>query len=539
MTKIATSFVAILSTAAFLQSVVLQVEANYGYGNGFGSSIQFDKCACVTSDFNIGQDDNNRCEPDEKRSGSQARTWQNICGGSRGNNGSFNDDFVNSNSDNSDQNTGDLDFFNIPQRVGDPFREFCRLIGQYPNVRELLGRGVSPHTIFAPTDSAFTKVNGIVGSLDEQKLLEIHILPQARLTYDLHCGQTYKTLNTDNNRNNVQKIKTKCVTAANTQVLGPGNYKTGQKPTIGVPNNVFNAQEFENQFQFSITVQDELSESDNAGDFNLLFSQDVISCNGVIHVIDNVILPGNSFPQNAFNGNSYYGSTYRSGGGYYGGGSSRGSGYYGSTSHYYGGGKGSSYYGGGKGTSYYSGSGKGSGGYYGGSSGYGKGTGKGSYGSYGGKGGKGSKSGGYDSKSRKGNKGSNRGYGKGTGKGSGYGKGTGKGSGYGGGYYGGGYYGGSSGGYYRRDLESEQKEGDYQEGNFGDYEAEYADFLSPDFEGSELYGSEENKVEDKETEQQVAGAAARKASIAEKFKGRKRRLEALLEPDGNIAQVEA
>jgi hypothetical protein len=74
MTKIATSFVAILSTVTFLQSVVLQVEANYGYGNGFGSSIQYDQCACVTSDFNIGQDNNNRCEPDEQRSGSQART---------------------------------------------------------------------------------------------------------------------------------------------------------------------------------------------------------------------------------------------------------------------------------------------------------------------------------------------------------------------------------------------------------------------------------------------------------------------------------
>ena len=75
MTKIATSFVAILSTAAFLQSVVLQVEAGYNQGGqGFGSSIQFDTCACVTSDFAVNQDDNNRCNPDENMSGSQART---------------------------------------------------------------------------------------------------------------------------------------------------------------------------------------------------------------------------------------------------------------------------------------------------------------------------------------------------------------------------------------------------------------------------------------------------------------------------------
>jgi hypothetical protein len=78
MTKIATSFVAILSAVTFLQSVVLQVEANYGYSSGGGSSINYDKCACVTSDFNIGQDNNNRCEPDEKRAGSQARTCKSL-----------------------------------------------------------------------------------------------------------------------------------------------------------------------------------------------------------------------------------------------------------------------------------------------------------------------------------------------------------------------------------------------------------------------------------------------------------------------------
>jgi hypothetical protein len=77
MTKIATSFVALLSTVTYLQSVVLQVEGgNYGYSNGggYGSNIQFDQCACTTSDFNVGQDDNNRCDPDENRAGSQART---------------------------------------------------------------------------------------------------------------------------------------------------------------------------------------------------------------------------------------------------------------------------------------------------------------------------------------------------------------------------------------------------------------------------------------------------------------------------------
>jgi len=523
-------FVTILLTAAFLQSVV----ANYNYGST-GSYVQFDTCACTTSDLSVTSDDD--CDATENFEGSQARTWQNLCAGSRGNIATNDDDDAGVNNDSGDSN-GETEFFNIDQRVGDPFRKLCQLIGQYPNVRDYLGRGYSPHTIFAPVDSAFNKVAGIVGQIDEQKLLEIHILPEARLTYDLHCGQTVRTLNTDNLPKNNQKTKTKCVTGGLTQQLGPGNYKAGHKPTIGSPNNIFNAFKFQNQDIFDLLARGGLNaaQGNSQNEFNYLFSKDVISCNGIIQVVDNVILPGNS---NQFQ-SSGYGGGYGGGGGYYqtyrsgyyssGKGNGKGGGkggYYsqaGKGGYYSQAGKGG-YYSQGKG-GYYS-QGKGGGGYYNSGKGFGKGNGKGMGKGIGrgGKGAKGSKGYGYGGKGQKGGKG----YG-----------------GYGG--YGGGY----GGGYYRRDLENENAN---EEGDFGNYEAEYADFLSPDFDESEHYGYDEDEDEEDyfydeeeedsghvgrfaaEAEENENEESAGAAATAEKFKNRKRRLEALLEPNGNIAAV--
>merc|ERR1719157_276172 len=426
-----------------------------------------------------------------------------------------------------------------------------------------------------PTDTAFDQVQGIVGQVDEQKLLEIHILPEPRLTFDLRCGQTYRTINTSNNRKNRQRVKVRCLTASTAEVLGPGNYKVGKRPVIGSPERVFNGWEFSGQNSFTnLNVQAfsgsnnnnnaGLSASeDNNGETTFGFSENVISCNGVIQVVNHVILPGNT-NTNVYQG--YYGapntqSMFRSGGSR----KPRGRvGYYGPV-------------------------GKGMG------KGIGKGMGKGgiargkgtviAYGYYGGKGKKGHKGhkghkGYYGHKGKKSHKGSKghyyggyyssygKGIGKGTGKGTGkgMGKGTGKGMGgyygsrnyYGGGYYSGrAYYGGASvgvayattGAYYgyRRNL----KEGEEAEDNF----------LSPDFEEENFYGERDLESEDDydyyhddEMEEEdyldhvsrrgaqqedadamnTEDAEALAAATEEKYKNRKRKLEALLEPDGTI-----
>merc|ERR1711865_965230 len=482
-----------LVSAVALQSVSVEAQysAGYGYRGGYGGGyayghvsvhgnqhhnydqgtyLRMTACRCDTSDLaltgysNFEDCSSNTDSNAERFYGSQARTWTNLCFGSRGSGYIWDDDaaFVNLQSSTSSQNAGEEKFFTWTPRIGDPFREFCRLISQYPNVRTLLGRGNVQHTVFAPTDTAFDQVQGIVGQVDEQKLLEIHILPEPRLTFDLRCGQTYWTINTSNNRKNRQRVKVRCLTASTAEVLGPGNYKVGKRPVIGTPERVFNGWEFSGQNSFTnLNVQAfsgsnnnnnaGLSPSeDNNGETTFGFSENVISCNGVIQVVNHVILPGNT-NTNVYQG--YYGapntqSMFRSGGSR----KPRGRvGYYGPV------GKGM-----GKGT--------------------GKGRGKGTviaYGYYGGKGKKGHKGhkghkGYYGHKGKKSHKGSKghyyggyyssygKGIGKGTGKGTGkgmgkgMGKGTGKGMGgyyglgassnyYGGGYYSGGaYYGGAS-----------------------------------------------------------------------------------------------
>lgn len=173
-----------------------------------------------------------------------------------------------------------------------------------------MAEGNSPHTVFAPTDAAFNKVAGLIDRVDQLRLLELHILPQGRLTRDLRCGQTYRTINTQQDRRNNQRSKTRCINARRSQQLGPGNVVNGLKPTIGSPDNVFRVSEFQAQDFFNININ--TNENANSADRET-FSEDVISCNGVIHVVDEVLLPGGN---NAF-ATPYYGPALTPGS-YYG-----------------------------------------------------------------------------------------------------------------------------------------------------------------------------------------------------------------------------
>jgi len=222
----------------------------------------------------------------------------------------------------------------IAARIGHPFKTFCDLIDLYPNVKNLMSTGSSSHTVFAPTDSAFSKVDGLIDRVDEQKLLELHILPEARLTRDLRCGQTYRTINTGQDRRNNQRSKTRCISAARSQQLGPGNVVNGLKPTIGAPGNIFRADEFGGQENFVLFENSgETLEPDRS-----LFSQDAIACNGVVHVVDEVLLPSNG--RNAFsnqgpgNGDYYYGGAQGAQNNYYSG-ASHTHDYYGGHRNYY------------------------------------------------------------------------------------------------------------------------------------------------------------------------------------------------------------
>lgn len=261
---------AILKKSTF-SFVLLALISPSAYGD-----ISFQQCKYGNNNLTPEQvrDTGNGDGFDSKRGGSERTTYQNLCAGT----GSFTQTVT--------SNTNE----NVDFRNGHQFAKFCDLIDRWESVQNLMFRGHSPHTVFAPTDAAFSKVSGLIDRVNELRLLELHILPQARLVQDLRCGQTYRTINTLQDRRNNQRSKTRCVNAKRSQQLGPGNTINGLRPTIGVPNNIFNTDEFSAQDEFVMNVNRDASANDN--DFRT-FSQDVIACNGVIHVVDEVLLPGN------------------------------------------------------------------------------------------------------------------------------------------------------------------------------------------------------------------------------------------------------
>lgn len=256
---------AILKQSTF-SLVLLALISSTAYG-----SIKFMNCNIDEGDTPEDVRSGKGKDFQNNREGNQRTTYGNLC--------AYTDGFDDT------QNTSN----EIESRVGWPFSRFCDIIDRWENVQNLMFRGSAPHTVFAPTDAAFAKIDGLIDRVNELRLLELHILPQARLTQDLRCGQTYRTINTLQDRRNNQRSKTRCVNAAVSQQLGPGNTINGLRPTIGEPPNVFRRNEFQSQDDFVLSVN---SDEQDANDQET-FSQNVVSCNGVIHVVDEVLLPGN------------------------------------------------------------------------------------------------------------------------------------------------------------------------------------------------------------------------------------------------------
>lgn len=174
---------------------------------------------------------------------------------------------------------------------------------------------VVPHTIFAPTDSAFAKVpelvilvnaliDGTVTNAERLRYdnivanwLQLHVLGDYYLSSDFICDETISTVNLATTVIGNQKQKTKCRGQANTFAqIGGGNVGTIDQPTVGLPAGIFDANSFidDPASLTSVTTTD-------GG-----ISSNIVGCNGVIHVVDNVLLPGST---------SYYGEYY---GSYYG-----------------------------------------------------------------------------------------------------------------------------------------------------------------------------------------------------------------------------
>eukprot|EP00534_Pseudo-nitzschia_fraudulenta_P011612 CAMPEP_0201210486 /NCGR_PEP_ID=MMETSP0851-20130426/180358_1 /ASSEMBLY_ACC=CAM_ASM_000631 /TAXON_ID=183588 /ORGANISM="Pseudo-nitzschia fraudulenta, Strain WWA7" /LENGTH=326 /DNA_ID=CAMNT_0047499291 /DNA_START=65 /DNA_END=1045 /DNA_ORIENTATION=+ len=186
------------------------------------------------------------------------------------------------------------------------FTILCNLIDSGPfltvdgtiDLKTYLATGTNKHTIFAPTDAAFNKIQAVVTALADTKttdtlyynsvvasLLQLHILEGTYLTSDLECDKVYETMNLFGTDEKDQFSKTKCRGAANTFAhIGGGNIGEDEQPTVGASNSAFPTSSFTNQ----VTGSTFSTTQTLAGQF----SSNVVGCNGVIHVVDFPLLPG-------------------------------------------------------------------------------------------------------------------------------------------------------------------------------------------------------------------------------------------------------
>mmetsp|Transcript_9295 Transcript_9295/g.18513 ORF Transcript_9295/g.18513 Transcript_9295/m.18513 type:complete len:463 (-) Transcript_9295:272-1660(-) len=229
--------------------------------------------------------------------GSSKRTYEAICEPSF----FLNDDISSSTVQQTNTGTTSATFFTI----------FCSILDKPSNsdIKNYIATGTNQHTIFAPPDTAFANIPGILGQLtlaQERMILAMHIIPGPPITTrDLTCDGFRRTFfNSQFGVSGVvtqqqQSTKTKCLTGGKTAQIGRGNLSR-ILPIIGTPNNVFN----NNYFLF--TQPTDFTNTINA--FSGI-AQDVVVCNGIVHVVSNVILPGgipggNNNNNNNNNGNN-------------------------------------------------------------------------------------------------------------------------------------------------------------------------------------------------------------------------------------------
>jgi len=222
------------------------------------------------------------------------------------------------------------------------FSTLCTLLNQTSEVKNLLNNTSSRLTFFAPANAAFVGVNTASFTPAQiRAILQTHILPNPKLTTDLPCGECQCTMEGAGITNLCRtRTRTVCTTAGSAFQVGGGNTGPGgvqEFPRIGQPLDASTA--FENQVNTGDTNKpwgagnDNIILSNNQG----YFSENAVACNGIIHAVNKIIMPGVGGNQQC-GGYGGKGSKGGKGGGYYLGG--KGSGYYF-------GGKGSGYYGGG------------------------------------------------------------------------------------------------------------------------------------------------------------------------------------------------
>lgn len=177
------------------------------------------------------------------------------------------------------------------------------------------------HTLFAPTDAAFDAIglDVVTALLDSSssvsstirndliaRWMELHVLPDSYLSDQFNCNQNFFALNPSNTAAQQQVQKTRCAGTAGTfQQIGGGNVGALDQPTVGAPAGVFDQSLFLNTNN-PITM---VLTPDATDPSSFDTSSNLITCNGVVHVVDVPLRPGRSY--------GYYGAKGAKGYGYY------------------------------------------------------------------------------------------------------------------------------------------------------------------------------------------------------------------------------
>ena len=208
------------------------------------------------------------------------------------------------------------------------FFVFCLILNNPVNadILQFVATGRNLHTLFAPTDEAFFSIPGFavtaadndgnptainLSNQRQRGILGAHILPSfARVLLNLRCDGFYRTYFDyfpeaagNGSYSSRQSTKTKCLNGGTTAQIGRGN-PSYRLPVIGSPSNVFEGPLFLRlqppSYTFSYSSEGDLS-------------RDVVVCNGVLQVIDNVILPvssgGQSGRKSGKGGKGFYGGS--------------------------------------------------------------------------------------------------------------------------------------------------------------------------------------------------------------------------------------
>lgn len=255
------------------------------------SDLNFESCTYNTDATAVAL--NNQISTEK---GNKLRTYEILCGKPANRNAFDNSGFTTTTVTNNGP---------VTTQTSVSFSTLCGYINGAAGVdiKKYIGEGVNPHTIFAPTDAAFNSIGGEMLTSDMvTTILQLHILGDTYLTSDLECDRVYDTLNlgTFNSTQTMlsssdRQSKTKCRgTAGTIEQLGGGNTQRKTFPTIGDPINVFSLSgNFLASGDVAGTTKGFTSTVASSGTTTLVsyFSSNVIGCNGVIHVVNEVLMP--------------------------------------------------------------------------------------------------------------------------------------------------------------------------------------------------------------------------------------------------------